>query len=237
MEVMLPRDRDEIEQYLAMIYPALQEQAKADKTVFLNYWSQNVDNKSEQTAIVDIGYSGTLQKSMMKVTDKKLKGYYFVTNKSASQIITQGGECHSCFGHLLAYDKMNDLTIHRYSLLLEAIMTSPEGQLKRFNQSQQKITPEFKEKGLSQHHFDTINSIHQGIISYTSDMLDVLGDEIFELDFDANQVTELMSLVVNKKIDIGELTHSLSVEDEFSGNDELNILDFYKEKSDRKEGS
>ena len=234
MEVNLPQDRDEIEQYLSMIYPALQQQASADKAVFLNYWQQHIQQKSAQPAIVDIGYSGTLQKSMLKLTHQPINGYYFVTNESAAQIKTLGGECHSCFGHLLAYDKMNDLTIHRYSLLLEAIMTSPEGQLKGFSQSEHKITPEFKEKGISQHHFDTIDTIHQGIINYTSDMLDVLGDEIFELDFDANNVTELMSLVVNKKIDIAELTDSLSVEDEFSGNEELNVLDFYKEKRAQK---
>jgi hypothetical protein len=127
-------------------------------------------------------------------------------------------------------------------------MTSPEGQLKYFNQStDQVITPKFKDKGLSQHHFETINTIHKGIIDYTSDMLNVLGNDIFTFNtglkntnnssqqhtqFNANQTTELMALIVNRKVDIGELTKSLSVEDEFSGNQELNVLDFYDAKKE-----
>lgn len=232
-EVRLPHDRDEIDQYLSIIYPSIQAQADSDKALFLDYWQQQVAN-AKQPAIVDIGYSGTLQKAMIKLTGQGLKGYYFVTNESAKQIITLGGQCHSCFGHLLPFDQMNDLTIHRYSLLLEAIMTSPEGQLKRFKRSAHHIAPEFKEKGLSQTHFDTINAIHQGILKYTSDMIDVLGDEVFDVTLDKHQITELMSLIVNKKVNIGDLTHSLSVEDEFSGNSEINILDFYAQKTEDK---
>ncbi len=231
IQICLPQNKEEIKQYLSMIYPTIQKQVYSDKAIFLNYWQQQTAN-AKQPAIVDIGYSGSLQKGMIKLTKQTLNGYYFVTNESAKQIITLGGQCHSCFGHLLAFDQMNKLTIHRYSLLLEAIMTSPEGQLKFFKQSEQNITPKFKEKGVSQTHFDTINNIHQGILNYATDMLDILGDEAFELNFDKHQLTELISLVVNKKVDIGDLSDSLSVEDEFSGNNEINVLDLYAQKNE-----
>ena len=226
-QVSLPDDREKIEHYLRSIFPSIQEQAQSAKNLFTQYWQQTVSADHQHPAIVDIGYSGTLQKAMLKLLAIPLSGYYFVTNESAEQITTLGGHCQSCFGHLLAYDQMNELTIHRYSLLLEAILTSPEGQLDSFARKDDKIIPLFKKKGLSQLHFDTIDSIHKGIISFTNDMLDVIGDDLFKLQLDSEQLSELLSLVINKKIDIGELSQSLSVEDEFSGNGELSVLDFY----------
>ncbi len=226
-QIKLPEDFETVSNLLTKCIAPLTELAGNKKNKFQQYWNQQTQGAERCPAIVDIGYSCTIQKAIMKVTDIPLTGYYFLTNSTAQAILEQGGQCNAAYGNMIPVEYINKLTLHRYSLLLEAILTSPEGQMKGFTND---LTPTFKPKGVSQEKFDTIKKVHRGIIDFSMDTLYVVGRDFIKIDWEKEHTPELLSLVINKKIDISSLSQSFSVEDEFCGNHELSVLDFYRNK-------
>ncbi|MBI9089854.1 MAG: HAD-IA family hydrolase [Desulfobacterium sp.] len=226
-QVDLPKDYDEIHGYLEQCLPLVKRQALEYKQAFGEYWRGQV-GETTHPAIVDIGYSGTIQKALMRVLNRPLSGYYLVTNNASQQVLDAGGQVDACFGSLLSEEQMNTLPINKYALLLEAVLTSPQGQLKRLERtSEGSVIPKFKPGGVSQLHFDTIEKIHQGSSDFISHVIDVAGPRFYQETWDTDRIPDLLALVVHRVLDIGTLSDALSVEDTYCGNDELPVLEFY----------
>lgn len=225
--VLLPEDYVRVKDALHQCWPALREEGQRQRAAFRGYDAAWITAPDPHPALVDIGYSGTIQLAMMKATGQPLRGYYLVTNASCGRVLEQGGSCASCFGHLLALEAMDQHPLHRYSLLLEAVLTSPEGQLQGFELHQERWRPLFKEPGAAQRHFDQLALIHQGARAFVHDVLDVLGAHFLEPGWDAQAAGQLLPLIVQRQLPIGALETVLTVEDQYCGNQELSVLDFY----------
>lgn len=223
----LPEDRYVLASHLRRCLPALLAESERLRALVQAYWASCLGADDGHPAIVDLGYSGTIQLGLMQVIGQAVQGYYFVTNASAGRILERGGDCASCFGHLLPLERMNDEPIHRYSLLLESVLTSPEGQLAGFTLVDGRPLPRFRPGGTAQSHFPTLQLVHDGVGDFCDDILDVLGAERLDGDWDLDAIAGLVPLVVERVLDIGSLSASLSVEDQYCGNDELSVLDFY----------
>lgn len=223
----LPDDRYVLAAYLRRCLPTLLAESARLRALVQLYWTGARDEHDRHPAIVDLGYSGTIQLGLMQVVGQPVQGYYFVTNASAGRILEREGGCASCFGHLLPLERMNDEPIHRYSLLLESVLTSPEGQLAGFDLLDGRPVPRFKPGGAAQSHFPTLQTIHEGVGDFCDDVLDVLGAARLDGDWDLDAISGLVPLVVERALDIGPLSASLSVEDQYCGNDELSVLEFY----------
>ena len=223
-EVSLPGDYEMIFNDLAICMGPLTDFSCSARDRFRQYWAKIVEGRGKDPAIIDIGYSGTIQKAMMKVLNSQLTGYYFITNSTAQSIVDSGGKCEAYYGSMVPLEKINELIIHRYSLLLEAVLTSPEGQMAGLKKD---LTPVFKPGGISQHNFEVIKKTHKGIIDFSTDILNVTGPDFVDIIWEKDCLHELVSLVIDREIDIGSLASSLFVEDDFSGNGELPVLDFY----------
>ncbi len=226
-QVNLPQDYDKIHGYLELCLPFFKQQAMKYRQVFLKYWHEQAE-ETTSPAIVDIGYSGTIQKALMQILKNPITGYYLVTNTYCRQVINKGGKIDACFGNLLSDDQMNILPINKYALLTEAVLTAPQGQLKQLNMNPDgTIEPIFKPGGESQKHFDTIDKIHQGASDLISDVIDVTGHCFYHEAWNVDQTPDLLTLVIHRVLDIGDLGNKLSVEDDYSGNHELPVLNFY----------
>lgn len=225
--VRLPDDRHRILASLRRCLPHLIDEASHLRTLIRADWALNSPAPDPRPAIVDIGYSGTIQLGLMQVLGQPLHGYYFATNASAQRVLEQGGDCASCFGHLLSLESMNDEPLHRYALVLEAILTSPEGQLAGFNLVDGRPTPRFKPGGASQRQFPILERIHDGVLAFCDDLITVLGPDWSEGDWDLATMSGILPLIVERTLDIGALSDALSVEDQYCGNQELPVLDFY----------
>ncbi|EXJ13468.1 rhamnan synthesis F family protein [Imhoffiella purpurea] len=223
----LPEDHFEILSILRRCLPEIQAESSRLGELIRDYWAGSRIADDPRPAIVDIGYSGTIQLGLMRTLDEPMSGYYFVTNVSAARVIERGGRCDACFGNLLPLERMDDEAIHRYALVLEALMTSPEGQLAGFDRVEGRPVPRFKPEGSAQREFATLERIHEGVLDYCSDVMDVLGEGFAEGAWDLGAISDLLSLVVTRRLDIGTLEEALSVEDQYCGNQELSVLDFY----------
>ncbi len=223
----LPDDHYQLQSSLRRCLPELIEASAPLRGLIQDYWSASSGAADTRPAIVDIGYSGTIQLALTRVVGRALHGYYFVTNASAGRVLDQGGGCDACFGNLLPLEGMDREPIHRYALILEAVLTSPEGQLAGFAPGNGRPRPLFKPKGSSQRHFTTLETIHDGALEFCRDLLDVIRPSHLLGDWDREAISSLLPLIVERVLDIGPLSEALSVEDQYCGNQELSVLEFY----------
>lgn len=225
--VRLPEDYFKVHGLLKRCLPEILEAAATLRQAVRDYWQSLGSDADARPGIIDIGYSGTIQLALMKVIEAPLAGYYFVTNVSAGRVLDQAGSCASCFGNLLPLEQMDQEAIHRYALVLEAVLTSPEGQLAGFCRRDEGLVPVFKPKGHAQRNFATIRAIHDGALALCRDVLDAAGPMALDGAWDLEAVSALLPMVVHRRLDIGALADALVVEDQYCGNQELSVLEFY----------
>jgi glycosyltransferase involved in cell wall biosynthesis/FMN phosphatase YigB (HAD superfamily) len=226
-ELLLPDHRGDLFNILLQVFEILAKQASNEREALLEYGRIQGLFADKRIGIVDVGYSGSIQKALSSLLGKPLAGYYFVTDTLAIPLQDRGSICRAYFGEFIDPEK-SKLPIQRYSLLLEAVMTAPSGQLLYFQKNNEEIEPVFREPGISQKEFEKISLIHEGILEFIKNILDSFGSNALDIEFPKDKIQLIYERVVKGDFDLGDLGRALSVEDNFCGNDELSALDIYK---------
>jgi FMN phosphatase YigB (HAD superfamily) len=226
--VRLPEDHDRVFEFLKRVLDILARDAQDERDAFTGYCHQLGFRPSKRTAVVDMGYSATIQSALAGILHHPIDGYYFITESRASKNLPSDSYCRGYFDEFV-HPSMKKEPVHRFSLLLEAVLTAPTGQVIRFERnSSSGISPVFKKGGVSQKEFATISLIHEGILSFVSEMLDEFGPGALEIEFPKDIVQVCYECVVNEDISLGSLKPALSVEDDYCGNDEISPMEFYR---------
>lgn len=227
-QVSLVNDRDVIFTALREVTDILVEEATRERELLLKYCHNQGFEPIKRISVVDLGYSGTIQYALSTLLDHPIDGYYFVTQKGAKKLSSAGLHYHAYFGENVDLSPKK-LPIFHYSLLLEAVLTAPTGQLIRFDASPAgEPVPVFKEGGISQREFHRIGRIHEGIMAYMREMVDEFGKKALNIEFPIDLVQVCYEHVISGDIDIGSLESVLSVEDQYSGYDEISPLEYYR---------
>lgn len=158
--VRLPEDRKRMANELLKIKQRILENAEQERSAYLRYLKTAVTLDSGSAAVVDIGFSGTIQKYLARLTGKTLEGFYFVTSERAKGH-PLAKQMHSCFGAFLKPNAGNP--VYDYSLILESVLTAPQGQLLRFDPDGKAV---FAEHVYKEEQWPILRSIHLGVIEY-----------------------------------------------------------------------
>ena len=228
--VSLPDDHQQISDHLARIFNLLLDDALSQRELLRDYCRNLGFEEEKSIAVVDLGYSGTIQYALAKVLQKPVQGYYFVTTSRISRLSSVNAICRAYYGENIEPRGVMP-PIYKYSLLLEAVLTSPDGQLIRFEQEKTGgIHPVFKDPGLSQREFETVRLVHEGIRTFVKEMYDQFGPSAIDIEFPRDLVQLCFKMVAEGDIGIGSLDAMLSVEDEYCGNQEISPLGLYQKK-------
>ena len=158
--VRLPDDRNAISAALLMNKNRILANAEGERSTYLRYLKKNGVCKSSSCAVVDIGFSGTIQKYLARLSESNLEGFYLVTSERArTHPLAQG--MHGCFGAFLKPNSGN--SVYDYSLILESVLTAPQGQLQRIDQEGNAV---FAPNVYNEEQWPVIRSIHLGMIEY-----------------------------------------------------------------------
>ncbi|MEJ5358211.1 MAG: rhamnan synthesis F family protein [Desulfobacterales bacterium] len=158
--VRLPDDRNAISALLLREKNRIFANAEEERSTYLQYLKKNDVLKSGSCAVVDIGFSGTIQKYLARLSGRNLEGFYFVTSARAkSQPLAPA--MHGCFGAFLKPQSGN--IVYDYSLILESFLTAPQGQLLRFDREGNAV---FAPNVYNEEQWPVIRSIHLGIVEY-----------------------------------------------------------------------
>lgn len=146
-KIILPMDRKKIMNIIKPYLLNIIENGKKQKEAYLKYIDEVRKDKNTPMTVVDIGYNGTIQYGLSKITGEILNGrYMFVNNKGirneikdrvSSLRITTDGNGHPIVENLL---------------FLEAALQVPFGQLQKMDIQKGKSIPIFNsDKNLSQY--------------------------------------------------------------------------------------
>ena len=113
-------------------------------------------------------------------------------------------------------------SIHRYSLLLESVLTAPDSQ---FVCMDKVGNPVFAEPDKSEEYTEFILSIQEGVLKFAKDFFELTGDLIFACPMNKDVYEELIRLVVEEDVVSEDLKNKFVMEDNFCTDECINVFD------------
>ncbi|PPT83625.1 polysaccharide biosynthesis protein [Xanthomonas arboricola pv. zantedeschiae] len=184
-DVYLPEMHAEL---LELIAPAINELlalAETERTAYLHYWRATAGDGTAMVA--DIGYSGTIQANLTRLTGQPLGGAYFALNDRATKVPAQSWAGARYFDGRTEGDPEQS-TILRHDLLLETLLTAPSPQFSCFTAATGVPTAVYAHPELSAPQWATIAQVHEGALAFIADVCQVAQDQSYLLDFDRTSV-------------------------------------------------
>jgi hypothetical protein len=169
--IKLPEDRSKIEPLIANLFDTIVANATRERLAYQEYLQQQFKEGDRIKAVADLGYSATIQKSMSRIIGESFYGYYFATHYNVKDNDQYNNKFYGCF--VESDDpELTDCAVYKYSLVLESILTAPNGQLVCFRDEGGNVSPVF---GPQTGDFKAIEPLHSGIKSYCDDMMTYYG--------------------------------------------------------------
>ena len=215
-EVYLPEMTDELIARLRPMETQMLDIAMKERTAYLVYWNKEVD-ATDKPIVADIGYAGTIQAQLSRLTGEPLGGAYFALTSRANQVMQNVGWAKARF-----YDERQPppaiAPVMQHHLLLESLLTAPDGQFSHFDlDSEGRPAASFRHKGMTDGLWTTVQQVHVGIERFVSDALGVLQDHAIDVSLDQRSVQHALQQVGSGHWSLGEWAQVLSVEDLYSG--------------------
>ena len=136
----------EIKSLLDALQDRIYRQAADERVGLLAYLSSMGLTEAVSSAVVDIGYSATIQNSLIPLVSRSIHGYYMATNTNAGTVANSHGVIsQGCFTHL-ASSESTYCAIYEKSFYLEKLLSSNDPQIVRYHVApDQSVNPEFLE--------------------------------------------------------------------------------------------
>ncbi|MBQ4404714.1 MAG: glycosyltransferase [Selenomonadaceae bacterium] len=180
----------------------------------------------DNVGVVDMGYSGTIQYHLQRLTKKLFTGYYFATNMENRFGKEAADRIRGCFAENHDYGTTTS-SVYKYHLLFESILTAPDAQLQYFDAAGK---PVFGEPEPGQSHFEELKEIHEGIKDFCRDVLENFGDIILRVPIDKNFVDAWVDSFLRDSFIIApNLRGIFDFDDVYCNALHGNALDFYKQ--------
>jgi len=197
--------------------------AKHEREALLTYLNNIGFFKGSNSVLVDLGYSGTIQNYLYKITSQKLEGEYFVTTEKASKVENENSKIYGFFGNCIPFDDMKYNTIYKYSLILESYLVSDRGQLVRFLLDDGEVIPQYKNNAPS---IRVQSKITEGVEQYIDAMSIV---PVGFLDITKLQLRDISTFmfeyVIKHRLIDQEVLEIFHLEDDFTGKSKLNVIE------------
>jgi hypothetical protein len=208
--VTMPLDHNILINFLRRNQEHIKELTK-DSTIAYKRYLQDLEIRPCKSCfhIVDVGYSGTIQKCLSHFTSQNTFGHYIVTTKNATS-----NRADSYMGHVFqGVDWSSGCSILDNSLLIESILTSPQGSARDIKLVGDAISFKYGAETPAQKYFFVLEEIFNGCIEYClenfSNTPDLMASEI-NIIFD--------NLIKSNPISqVTWLAKILSLDDSFSG--------------------
>ncbi|KGR46467.1 polysaccharide biosynthesis protein [Xanthomonas vasicola] len=212
-DVYLPEMHAELVELIAPVINDLLALAETERTAYLQYWRATVGDCAAMVA--DIGYSGSIQANLARLTRQPLGGAYFALNARATKITDQSWAAARYFDGRTEGDA-DQSTILRHDLLLETLLTAPSPQFSYFASTSEVPTAVYANPELSPTQWATLAQVHEGALAFIADVCRVTQDESYLLDFDRASIQIPLQCVGSARWQAPWLA-DLQLDDRFTG--------------------
>jgi hypothetical protein len=226
LEIKAPDDRDKIEKVLTRKADVIEKLIKPTREAYLAYLSSVglTTDSAAKALLLDVGYSGTIQKLLSILLESNTHGHYFITTDSAK---TQAGSYTANLRYVFK-DKVKmggGYTMLDRSMFLESLFTAPDGQFIDIIQSPIK-SDEFQfcfgKRNFTQHHFEKLALVFDGALEAVAHYnRHGITFEIAEIEFLYEQYVSKRNLLPSASWPLFEF------DDAISGFGNINSMQFF----------
>lgn len=173
--VFIPADLPKVKQLCYHLYQRLPEHFAAEATNATAYLRSMGLFDAGKKAVVDIGYSGTLQRILNEVgLEEPVHGYYMVLYRIFDALMKNPAvSAEGLFGDRID-PYLKELSIDRYSLFYEMVLSSTRGPVECYNADGRPVYAAVGEE--ERYKLLKLPEIHAGIMEYCRDVLGLLED-------------------------------------------------------------
>ncbi len=223
----LPQDFDKLTTLFYKYIDELDDAVRDSRANYKDYLASLGLYSDNEPVLVDVGYSGTIQKLLTRLIGKNTTGLYFITTKSGKYNIANNlATMQPVFKDNV---KMGDgYHMLDKSLFLEALLTSPNGQfidihkLQNPLQKQESFLPVYGRVSYTQANFEELQSFFNGAIEAVKHNFE------HKVRFSVDEIERLYRLYTTQPNMIPNLVRPLfDVDDAISGNSNVNPLQLF----------
>lgn len=174
-KISFPRDLAQVISLVKEILPLIYKKSDQERKLYLEYLSQKsllcTDNKY---AIIDIGYSGTMQRKLDEITANRYDGLYMLTHN----YVMHEFKDKIFEAWLASFDDQRSSYSHPsndFIPLLESLLSSDGGSLINFSKEGSDLVPNFVFTSNEEDRIRFIREVHRGAIDFSSDYINAFG--------------------------------------------------------------
>lgn len=163
----------QLRQLFTALTPRILSKASEEFRLLEEYFSQEGISKHAHMAIVDLGWHGSLQLSLVRLlqrmgVDTQLTGYYLGTFPPAIKHIRQGLDLHAYLCSL-GVPRENFLAIRQCVEIYEWIFTAPHGTVCGFERRDARVVPRLEAQEIDHDRWKTASHAQQGAMRFVED--------------------------------------------------------------------
>lgn len=213
-DVFLPEMADTVSLWLQPALPSLLELAEQSRQIWQARLSEATGG--EPAMVVDLGYAGTIQRNLIRLSGEPIGGQYFALRETAKQLDGLGwAEARYFDGR---QDPSGSSLILQHDLLLEALLSAPHGQFNGYFRDMSGVVHgEFGEQTLGERGLEALAAVQTGALAFISDVCSAVGTDVVSITLDERSVLEPLRLLAEGSWQAGTWLQDLATEDDFSG--------------------
>ena len=187
---------------------------KLNKEIFTEYIQSLQIN--EKSLIVDIGYAGSLQKTLFTTTGQKIDGLYFIVNEKINELKNYG------LKYVSYIDNTSKLipNFFKYVQLFELFFSATHPSVAGLEKEMNHFKPIFDSINFSEKTNKVLAFLHNGAVDFVDDYLAKHKDLFFEIDtFPSDLVLHnILNFFEKPSIEEAKLFDEVIFEDNFGAN-------------------
>jgi FMN phosphatase YigB (HAD superfamily) len=212
-------DREKLRELAYSISGEILISANFERKHLKSYYESLGVTKGSNIGLVDIGYAGTMQYALEKITDaSNIKGYYYITFDSALSQVSRTGIMRGYAGEFVKRPFHFD-PICNNGFLYETIFCSSDSSFKCFKESTEgAIIPTFIENKNDFKRRLVVDKLHNACIAFSHDLYNSFGSQISEFHINSLTASKLFNeYIKNPGGRDAEIFEGCIFEDNFSG--------------------
>jgi hypothetical protein len=165
---------EHIEPLLLFLAPLILKQGEQERPALMRYLSQMGLTGDSRSAVVDVGYSGSIQKALNQLLPRPVHGYYMMTDRKIHAVSDSHGViAQGAWHHGVVWDADAPLML-RQSFLLEKLLGSDDPQVMRYRVEGDALRADYGALSEAEMRARTVRAeIRRGVDEYLTDALHI----------------------------------------------------------------
>lgn len=219
LKINLPEDKEIVTKKVKPYQEEILKNAEQERIAYLEYIEKTIPNrKKKQLAILDLGYSGTIQYHLTKLLNQEMTGIY-LTNSDTVKKYSEESKLLFCFD-ITKND--NYRFIYYYSLVLEFFLSAPYGQLQKFQKKGKEIIPVYNNETLDDDKRKSMDKIFESVTNYLKDRIEL--EENYNMKIKKELLVDWYKNLIDSFIIDRKVKDQFDFKDSFEASESRNVF-------------